>query len=107
MEDSPSPTHGLAIEVIQQVTPLGLTVRLQPPGGGPVSRELNKTRWQHPETGNVGFWMLFFFGGETSYQDPLKRYFLLKWGSLPEDKIGNSISIFICSQTVGNIHVAK
>ena len=29
---------GPPFEVIQQVTPLGLTVRLQPPGGGPVSR---------------------------------------------------------------------
>jgi len=68
-------------EVIQQVTPLGLTVRLQPPGGGPVSRELNFQRGisSTRETGNVGFWMLGFLG-ETSYQDPLKRYFLLKWG---------------------------
>ena len=45
MEDPPSPTHGLAIEVIQQVTPLGLTVRLQPPGGGPVSREFSNAEF--------------------------------------------------------------
>ena len=51
--------HGIPFEVIQQVTPLGLTVRLQPPGGGPVSR---LPHWKREGVGKV--W------GQESYKIP-------------------------------------
>ena len=59
---------------------------------------------------DFGCW--FFFWGNI-IPGPFEEVFPIDMGifhcyvSLPEDKIGNSISIFICSQTVGNIHVAK